>query len=86
VNERIEVRGRVTNVQGMAVSGAIIVIVAGSVPVPEVALLADTEGRFSLRLPRGRFTLAAHDPAGGTGEAEVEVSTKAVEILITVKR
>ena len=32
--------------------------------MPEIALVSDANGWFSLRLPSGRFTLRAHDPGG----------------------
>ena len=66
-----ELVGRVVDGDGHPVPDARVVIVAGSVPMPEIALLCDGDGRFSLRLPAGRFTLRAHGPAG-TGEVEVE--------------
>lgn len=65
-----ELVGRVVDADGTAVPEALVVIVAGSVPMPEIALLCDSEGHFSLRLPEGMFTLRAHGQ-GRTGEAEV---------------
>jgi hypothetical protein len=66
-----ELVGRVVGTDGAPVPEAVVVIVAGSVPMPEIALLCDTDGRFSLRLPEGAFTLRAHG-SGRTGEAEVQ--------------
>lgn len=66
-----EIAGRVVDAHGEPVPDALVVIVAGTVPMPEIALQADAQGRFALRLPDGRFTLRAH-AAGGSGEAEVE--------------
>ena len=66
--------GRVVDARGALVGTEAplrAVIVAGTVPVPEIALTVDADGRFALRLPDGRFTLRAHS-AAGTGEAEVE--------------
>lgn len=65
-----ELVGRVVDADGAPVPEAVVVIVAGSVPMPEIALLCDDDGRFSLRLPEGVFTLRAHGQ-GRTGEAEV---------------
>ena len=56
--------GRVVDAGGAPIPNAPIVIVAGSVPMPEIALLSDQDGRFSLRLPPGTFRLRAHGPAG----------------------
>jgi hypothetical protein len=63
--------GRVVDARGAPAPDALVTVVAGTVPVPEIALLVDAEGRFALRLPDGRFTLRAH-AAAGTGEAEIE--------------
>jgi hypothetical protein len=67
---------------GAPVSGALIVVVEGSVAVPEIALQTDADGRFALALPPGRFTLRAHGPSG-TGEARIELPGAGdVEIVI----
>ena len=66
-----ELAGQVVDARGAQVPDALVSIVAGTVPMPEIALLVDAEGRFALRLPDGRFTLRAH-AAAGTGDAEVE--------------
>ncbi|MEU8661539.1 hypothetical protein, partial [Actinoplanes philippinensis] len=62
---------------------ATVVIVAGSVPMPEIALLADADGRFGLRLPPGIFTLRAHGPAGA-GDTAVEGAPAREEIVIRI--
>jgi hypothetical protein len=87
VMEAIERFGRVVDASGAPVPQAHIVIVAGSVPMPEIALLTDDAGRFSLRLPPGVFTLRAHGPAG-TGEAEIEVDGGQTEheVVIAIGR
>ena len=78
-------RGQVIETGGRPVPGAHVVIVAGSVPMPEIALACDGNGRFSLSLPPGTFTLRAHGPTG-IGEVEVEGGTADDEILITIGR
>jgi carboxypeptidase family protein len=80
----IEWTGRVVDIDGTPVPLASVVIVAGSVPMPELALLTDEDGRFRLRLPRGRFTLRAHAP-GASGEARVDATGAGGEILIVVE-
>ena len=74
--------GRVVDESGAAVPDAIVTIVESTVPMPEIALLCDAGGRFSLRLPAGRFTFRAH--AGGrSGDARVEAPADE-EIVIVV--
>ena len=75
--------GRVVDANGAPVPRARIVIIAGSVPMPEIAMQSDDDGRFSLWLPRGVFTLRAHGPTG-TGEVEVENNSVDSEIVITI--
>lgn len=77
--------GRVVDAAGAPVPHAYIVIAAGSVPMPEIALLSDEAGRFSVRLPPGAFTLRAHGPPG-TGEAEVVAGPADREIVITISQ
>ena len=77
----IERFGRVVDASGAPVPHAHIVIVAGSVPMPEIALLSDEAGHFSVRLPQGVFTLRAHGPSG-TGEVEVEPADDEIVIAL----
>ena len=85
VSQHSERFGRVVDVEGAPVPNAHVVIVSGSVPMPEIALLSDDSGRFFLRLPAGVFTLRAHGPAG-TGEVEVEDGSDDDEIVIAIGR
>lgn len=80
-----ERKGRVEDACGAPAAGARVVVVAGPVALPELALLCDNAGRFALRLPAGRFTLRAHGAEGVTGEAEVD-GAGTDEILITLDR
>jgi hypothetical protein len=75
--------GRVVDTSGRPVPYAIVVIVSGSVPMPEIALCTGADGRFGLRLPPGIFTLRAHGP-DGSGDAAVEAGTAGDEIVITI--
>jgi hypothetical protein len=73
--------GRVVAADGTPVPLAAVVIVRGTVPMPEIALLADSGGRFALRLPPGVFTLRAHGP-DASGEASIDARTPGSEIVI----
>jgi hypothetical protein len=75
--------GRVVDDSGRPVPYATVVIVSGSVPMPEIALRSDAGGRFALRLPPGVFTLRAHGPSG-TGDTAVEGAPAQEEIVITI--
>ena len=70
---------------GAPVPDAIVTIVESTVPMPEIALLCDAHGRFSLRLPAGRFTLRAHG-GGGSGDADAEGAPADDEIVIVIGR
>ena len=65
-------RGVVVNAAGEPVAGAHVVVVEASVPMPEIALVADRKGSFAINLPEGRFRLRAEVTAGA-GEAEATV-------------
>lgn len=79
-----EVRGVVIDGEGRPVALATIVVVNGTVPVPEIALVADGAGRFRLRLPQGRYTLEAMGESGATGRGTIEVSGPSHEMRIEV--
>ena len=55
--------------RGRALGSAAVVIVGSSVAVPEIAILTDEAGGFTMRLPSGRYVLRAHGP-DGSGEVE----------------
>jgi carboxypeptidase family protein len=81
----VDRNGRVVDASGAPVPDALVTIVESTVPMPEIALMVDADGRFALRLPAGRFRLRGHG-AGGSGDAEVEVDGAAAddEIVITI--
>jgi hypothetical protein len=81
-----EYSGHVVDASGDPVPEATIVIVESSVPMPEIALLADENGRFVVRLPPGHFRLRAHDPAGEAGEVELEIGEGEIEFSIVIGR
>jgi hypothetical protein len=80
---QVEREVRVVDARGAPVPNALVTIVESTVPMPEIALMADAGGRFSLRLPAGRFTLRAHG-GGGSGDAAVEGAPADDEIVIVV--
>jgi hypothetical protein len=77
--------GRVVHSDGQPVPGALVSIVESTVPMPEIAMKADEDGRFALRLPPGRFRLRAHGQ-DGTGDVEVEGAPAEDEIVIVLDR
>lgn len=74
--------GRVVDAAGAPIPHAFVVVVAGDVAMPEIALECDESGRFAIRLPAGHFTLRAHGDAE-VGDAEVEGADDA-EIVVVV--
>jgi hypothetical protein len=56
-----------------------------TVPVPELALIADADGVTRLHLPPGRFTVEAFTEDGGKGSVEIaveEAQPMQVDILV----
>ena len=81
------VRGRVIDAGGAPVAGARVTIVESPAPMPEMAMVTDEEGRFSLFLPAGRFLLHADGDEGASGTAVVEAGEKAGrDMLIRVEQ
>ena len=63
--------GQILDDQDRPVSGALVTVVSGTVPVPEIALVADNEGRVKFRLPDGRYRLRAVSAKGQSGEGDL---------------
>jgi hypothetical protein len=78
-------RLRIVDGAGQPVAGATVAVVRSSVPFPEIALLADDDGRVEIRLPPGTFTFRAHGPAGDSGDVTVQ-SPGAGEALVRIGR
>jgi len=71
----VSVRVRVVGRDGKPVSNALVSIVAASVPVPEIALVPDSDGVISLRLPAdAQFTLRAICSDSSSGECTVSTA------------
>jgi hypothetical protein len=57
-----------------------------TVPVPELALVADAGGITRLRLPPGSFTVEAFTADGGRGSVEILVEgDKAMQVDVLIK-
>ena len=63
--------GRVLRADGSPAPGALVGVVEGDAPTPEIGIRADSGGWFHVALPEGRFVVEAY--AGGVkGRAEVD--------------
>ena len=85
MNKLSTIAGVVVDASGRPVPDATVTVVESTSPVPELALLTDDAGRFSLRLPSGRFTLEAHGPNDTKGRQTVEVSGAEVRTRIELR-
>lgn len=64
--------GRVTEADGRPVSGALVGVVSGTGPTPEIAIRTDQEGAFRIGLPRGTYRLQAMTADGRQGTVETD--------------
>lgn len=62
---------KVVGADGKPVAHASVSVVQSSLAYPEMAQLADADGRLTVRLPQGRFTLRAHTADGRTGQVTI---------------
>jgi hypothetical protein len=76
--------GRVVDDAGQAVAGAMVTIESGTALTPEITLITDSEGRFRLGLPPGRFRLRAQSTDGRSGTRDVVGGPSDEEIVIQV--
>lgn len=84
MGDSVKVQGIVVDRDGRTVADATIVVVEGTSPMPEIALVSDACGRFALRLPRGRFLLEAQGEDARKGQTTIEVTSPLVETRIEV--
>ncbi|MES2755767.1 MAG: carboxypeptidase-like regulatory domain-containing protein [Pseudomonadota bacterium] len=74
------VQGQVVRADGGApVAQAVIAVLDGPGPYPDIAIMSDRDGRFSLAdLPAGKWRISARAADGASGDTSVEVSNGAV--------
>lgn len=74
------IQGVVADPSGQPVPGAVVMLAAAPVPVPDIAALTDVEGRFSITVPvQGAYRLLIRGASTLT-EITVAVHTDAVEV------
>jgi hypothetical protein len=66
------------------VASALVFVKRGTGPTPEIAIRCNSEGRFLLALPVGRYIVAARGPDGRMGEIDVVAEEEPQEITITL--
>lgn len=76
--------GRVVRVDGSGVPDAVVYVTRGTAPTPEIAIRCDTQGRFRIALPPGKFDIEAQSPDGASGRTTVEIEAGLVDIVILV--
>lgn len=81
MGERRRLNGRVVDGHGEGVAGAVLMVVRGTAPTPEIGIVAGAAGRFAIALPEGRFTIRAVKD-GVQAESDVTVGAGAPDIEI----
>lgn len=77
-------QGVVLDEAGRPVEDAMVAVVWGTAPVPEIALLTGPDGGFRLGLPSGRFRVRAQADQR-VGEIEVEGGVGGAVIVIRLQ-
>ena len=83
VNPRSLRHGRVVDKQGQPVAKALVVVVSGNAPVPEIGRRTTEDGVFQMALPKGRHRVEAVGPTGTKGSVDVD-GGEGGEIVITI--
>ena len=65
-------RGLVVDADGRPVPGALVSVVWGTAPTPEIGRRTGNDGAFQVGLPPGQFRVKAVSATGGAGEVQVE--------------
>jgi len=78
--------GRVRHENGETGSGVIVAVTRGTAPTPEIGIRCDSEGRFRIALPPGRFEIEARAPNGELGTVSIETNgeVQVVEIVLNI--
>lgn len=81
------IEGLVLDARGHPVAGARISWARAPVPVPDMALLTDPNGRFALAAPApGRYTLRCDSDQQGSAEEQVQATGQALQVTLKLKR
>jgi hypothetical protein len=80
------IQGQVIDPQGHPLAEVPVYFISSPMPVPDVALLTDAQGQFTLSVPvRGHYTLGTRAEDGSAAQTDVEVSgTEPVAVTIQV--
>lgn len=80
--QRVLHGGQVVRKDGLPAAGALVWVVSGSAPTPEIAVVCDAEGYFRLALPPGRFAIHARAKDGIEGRVALTAGMEPVDIRI----
>ena len=83
MNGRVPCTGHVVDRGDRPVPHAIVVILNGPRPVPEIALMADDGGRITFALDPGEWTVQARADTG-VGQAQVAVAPPETSFVIVI--
>jgi hypothetical protein len=81
----VRVSFRIVGLNGAPIVGAHLTIIRATRPMPEFALLSDSEGVVTVYLPRGSFAVAVHAPDGRHTITDGDAGAGADEVLIEVR-
>ncbi|MFS0757467.1 hypothetical protein ABC383_22560 [Noviherbaspirillum sp. 1P10PC] len=64
--------GRVVDSESHGIAGALVSVMWGTAPTPEIGRRTGDDGAFQVGLPEGLFRLQAVTDSGSAGEVEVD--------------
>jgi protocatechuate 3,4-dioxygenase beta subunit len=80
------ISGIVTDSDGQSVAGARVLLSQSPVPVPDVAAVTDSEGRFALSAPTpGQYAVAAFADGHAPADLKLDIDGD-VDVVLTLKR
>ncbi len=88
VKDAVLHEGRVRRNNGEVGSGVIVAVTRGTAPTPEIGIRCDSEGRFRIALPPGRYEIEARAPNGELGAVSLEThgDVQVFEIVLNATR
>lgn len=81
------IEGQVLDARGHPVAGARISWVQAPVPMPDVAMLSDTQGRFTVAAPaKGAYTLRCDSDTRGSVQQALQATGQPLQVTLKLPR
>lgn len=76
-------KGCVRGADGIPLAGAVVAVVSGPAPFPDIAQITGPDGAFELDVPEaGTYTIAVHGPDGATATVSAPTDQPPADVAL----